>query len=405
MGALSNLISENEPIPSRLGPMYEEIGWQATFLMGEVPYRKGFNPNLARVEALQILSGTFDDRLFDKVANLVVPWTIDQAYGYKLALQLPKVLKQLIEAQSTRRAILHIGQPNDGYENEKPCIQTYQFLVRGGELNMVLFARSWDLVLGLPYDIAVAGIIGQVFAYLLNLNPGKISCFASSGHVYEKDVHLVKDKSSRYYIIHDIIQALANKEGANEYWDLGLTLDWSQICHWAIDILNKVSVEDKKEKWEYYLKIDLPISHFWSSNKLVTKRANYPISLVNGLAFLCDTQKAVSGLVPGALELSKENISVYGTALLSEVMEFINELGWKPWKNIERNHDKIVDEFADILAFLGLFVNYLDDIGLTPDKLTEAYTAKTKENIDRFNGKYLDKGYPKLQIKITSNKE
>jgi NTP pyrophosphatase (non-canonical NTP hydrolase) len=65
----------------------------------------------------------------------------------------------------------------------------------------------------------------------------------------------------------------------------------------------------------------------------------------------------------------------------------MHELDWKPWKRKDAlDLDKVAEEFADVLAFLGLFVVLLQHVGLDPDMLAMAYVAKSEKNKQRLLG-------------------
>lgn len=116
------------------------------------------------------------------------------------------------------------------------------------------------------------------------------------------------------------------------------------------------------------------------------------VSLENALHVLKDTQSTVSlpveGCIPAPGELpSKDALRTYVLAMQVELMEFVQTLDWKPWKqkyNIDV--ERVVDEFADILAFQGVLIYYLYLFGITPEMLSEGYRKKSIENIDRFLG-------------------
>lgn len=181
------IISEGDQFNSRLGPTSEMMDAVVEFTAGDIPYRPGMTRKLGMVELLQVLSGYYDERQLKRAApGLVYPYGIVHAYGMKIAQQLPKVLAQLWEDSGTRRAVLYIGKPEDGQETEKPCIQLYQFSIRKGYLHMTVFARSWDAISGLPYDVMVAGAVGQIMAKLTGTLPGKVVFHATSLHVYQE---------------------------------------------------------------------------------------------------------------------------------------------------------------------------------------------------------------------------
>jgi hypothetical protein len=207
---LNNMVTKGTPEDSRIGPMFEQIGYSISIPSNLLLYRPGMARKLGWVEALMVIAGSFDERLIQLAApNLVHPYTVHQAYGLKLAQQFPMVANQLRNVEGTRRAMLHIGKPADGFETEKPCIQSYQFLQRDGHLHMVASIRSWDLVSGFIYDVMVMGLVNQVMARVLELHPGIIHAHAGSAHVYEVDVEkfpTTKDgrKARAYQISNDL---------------------------------------------------------------------------------------------------------------------------------------------------------------------------------------------------------
>ena len=114
-----------------------------------------------------------------------------------------------------------------------------------------------------------------------------------------------------------------------------------------------------------------------------------------GLGFLRMVQKRVSSPVPGCIppgnELpTKDTVRAYCLAFMIETAEFIQTLDWKPWKNKAKPCDteRALDEFADIMAFLGIIVEHLYRMGITPGDLAEAYRKKSIINVDRFLGEH-----------------
>lgn len=110
-----------------------------------------------------------------------------------------------------------------------------------------------------------------------------------------------------------------------------------------------------------------------------------------GLSGLVEVQGVVSGLVADALPagaITPQHILTYGFALIHEVGELMDELAWKPWKPRGAiNRERVADEFADVLAFLGLITIYVCRLtGLEPIDLARAYLRKSQVNINRFTG-------------------
>jgi hypothetical protein len=112
----------------------------------------------------------------------------------------------------------------------------------------------------------------------------------------------------------------------------------------------------------------------------------------DGLWMLAENQRVVSLPVAGAIPSmdgpTKDAIRSYSLALMIEIAEFVQTLDWKPWKTKSVDPDRVVDEFADILAFLGVILLQLEAMGITPGMLARGYTQKSIVNIERFLGKH-----------------
>lgn len=85
-----------------------------------------------------------------------------------------------------------------------------------------------------------------------------------------------------------------------------------------------------------------------------------------------------------------ETWRTYVLAAFVELAEFIQVLPWKPWRDSVRTIDgiKLLNEFADVLAFIGVLITILGELGYTPDDIARTYISKEFVNIDRFEDKY-----------------
>ncbi|MBQ9624726.1 MAG: dUTPase [Clostridia bacterium] len=78
-------------------------------------------------------------------------------------------------------------------------------------------------------------------------------------------------------------------------------------------------------------------------------------------------------------------------ALIAELIEVVNEVNYKWWKNpFEIDMDKLKEEMIDVLHF---YISTCMKIGITPDEVLELYKAKTHENKLRQMGLSEKKGY------------
>lgn len=69
-------------------------------------------------------------------------------------------------------------------------------------------------------------------------------------------------------------------------------------------------------------------------------------------------------------------------AAITELVEFLQEVGWKPWSSDEgsMNSERALGELADVLHFV---FNVLLAVGRTGADLADAYLAKVEVNVDR----------------------
>ncbi len=78
-----------------------------------------------------------------------------------------------------------------------PCHMTYQYFVRDGVLDGLLFQRSCDIALGLPFNLFAAATLIHLFARHTGLAPGRLTWMGGDTHVYENHAHLVAEQRTR----------------------------------------------------------------------------------------------------------------------------------------------------------------------------------------------------------------
>lgn len=73
-----------------------------------------------------------------------------------------------------------------------PCHMTYQYHVADGKLSSILYQRSCDLGLGLPFNIFEAGLLLKMVAQQCDLEPGELVWFGADVHLYLNHEELVE---------------------------------------------------------------------------------------------------------------------------------------------------------------------------------------------------------------------
>jgi thymidylate synthase len=78
-----------------------------------------------------------------------------------------------------------------------PCHKTYQFHVEGNRLNCVLYQRSCDVALGLPFNLWSAALLTRMVAQQVDLEPGELVWMGGDTHLYLNHAHLIEEQLSR----------------------------------------------------------------------------------------------------------------------------------------------------------------------------------------------------------------
>ncbi|TMM49737.1 thymidylate synthase [Qipengyuania marisflavi] len=84
-----------------------------------------------------------------------------------------------------------------------PCHKTYQFHVSSGDtgemakLNGILYQRSCDIALGLPFNLWSAALLQRMLAEQADLEPGELVWMGGDTHLYLNHAHLIAEQLSR----------------------------------------------------------------------------------------------------------------------------------------------------------------------------------------------------------------
>ena len=176
-------------VGSRHGPTRELLNLQYMAVSSRFVLRRGMNTRLGWAEALQIIAGVFDPEMLKAVAPSAnhALFTPSMAYGPRLGFQVDNIIKYLREDPDGLQATLWIARPSDGCTSEQTCTTTGHFLIRGGQLDLTINMRSWDLVKGLPYDLMFFQLLKACVARDLGVRVGALVVQAVSAHYYVED--------------------------------------------------------------------------------------------------------------------------------------------------------------------------------------------------------------------------
>ncbi|AKV40727.1 UL45 thymidylate synthase [Testudinid alphaherpesvirus 3] len=78
-----------------------------------------------------------------------------------------------------------------------PCHVLFQFYVTGDELSCLLYQRSADLGLGVPFNIASYALLVHVIAKLTHLRPGELVHSIGDAHIYVNHIEGLREQLTR----------------------------------------------------------------------------------------------------------------------------------------------------------------------------------------------------------------
>ena len=79
-----------------------------------------------------------------------------------------------------------------------PCHVSYQFYVsENNELSCILYQRSGDMFLGIPFNIASVSLLVYIIAHITDKTPGKVSIVIGDAHIYNDHITQVNLQLSR----------------------------------------------------------------------------------------------------------------------------------------------------------------------------------------------------------------
>lgn len=125
---------------------------------------------------------------------------IGPSYGYQWRYgdfgdQLSNAVMNLLKYKNSRRILICAWTP-DSVKNTvlPPCHFTYQFVVKDDHLHTIVYMRSGDLILGIPFNIVSYSVLTMIIAKITNMLPGSVTLMIGDAHVYSNHIEKFKQK-------------------------------------------------------------------------------------------------------------------------------------------------------------------------------------------------------------------
>ncbi len=98
-----------------------------------------------------------------------------------------------------------------------PCHKTYQFHVANGRLNGLMYQRSCDVALGLPFNLWSAALLQRMLAQQAGLEPGEFVWMGGDTHLYLNHAELVETQLQREPAGNPVLELVRKPDSIFDY--------------------------------------------------------------------------------------------------------------------------------------------------------------------------------------------
>lgn len=227
---LAELLNNGKEIGPRGKTTLEQLNvtlaFDSTYNLLDVPERK-LNFRFAVAEWIWMMFGHSAVEELARYNSVMRQFSDDGvylagAYGPHIKAQLPGVLVKLKSDPASRQAVIEIPRVRRETK-DNPCTLSLQFLLRDGNLNLIVNMRSSDVWLGVPYDAFTFSMVQNCVAGELHARRGWCAINMGSSHLYEVDFDraravLYHDGKLRTFDGHDATIRTPDLPGLPPYW-------------------------------------------------------------------------------------------------------------------------------------------------------------------------------------------
>ncbi|MBI3027214.1 thymidylate synthase [Candidatus Woesearchaeota archaeon] len=127
-----------------------------------------------------------------------VQWRKWKAPDVRKIDQLANAINLIKENPTSRRIIVSAWNPGEMEQMVlPPCHAFFQFFVASGKLSLMMYQRSCDMFLGVPFNIASYSLMLHMVAQVTGLKAGEFVHTLADAHIYHNHFEQVKEQLSR----------------------------------------------------------------------------------------------------------------------------------------------------------------------------------------------------------------
>jgi thymidylate synthase len=134
----------------------------------------------------------------DAGRNYGQQWREWDAPGGKRVDQIADLVRRLRSDPSSRRHLVTAWDPAEIEDTSLPaCHAFFQTFVREGRLSLMMYQRSADMFLGVPFNAAQYALLLHLIAQMTELEPDELIHVLADAHVYRTHMDAVREQLGR----------------------------------------------------------------------------------------------------------------------------------------------------------------------------------------------------------------
>ena len=134
----------------------------------------------------------------DAGRNYGQQWRTWRAADGRVIDQLADVVARLRSAPSSRRHLVTAWNPAEIEETSLPaCHAFFQLFVADGKLSLMMYQRSCDMFLGVPFNTAEYALLLHLVGQMTDLEPDELVHVLADAHIYRSHFDAVSEQLSR----------------------------------------------------------------------------------------------------------------------------------------------------------------------------------------------------------------
>lgn len=132
--------------------------------------------------------------------------------------QLTQCIRLIKEDPSSRRIVMSAWNVSDMEDMVlNPCHVLVQFYVSNNQLSCLMFQRSVDCGLGLPFNIASYALLTHIVAHITGLDVGDLIISTGDTHVYLNHITQLQEQCQREPYLFPTLNIKCDVKGIDDY--------------------------------------------------------------------------------------------------------------------------------------------------------------------------------------------